>query len=59
MKTQWFKTIEDLMVAVTFAEQNQHGTAIRMMGRKPERNRSFDSKGRSVHQEHQRPQMRL
>lgn len=59
MKTQWTRKIEDLMVAVTFAEKNQHDTAVIFMKEGAERNRAFQMKRKGEHHQAQRPQMRF
>ena len=59
MKTGMFKKLENLMVAVTFAEKNQMDTASTFLNvNKKKQVRHFNKKKLTNHTEN-RPQMRL
>ncbi len=59
MKAEIFKSLEDLMTAVTFAEKNLHEDALIMMGSRSERNRARQNNRKENRQEDSRPRMRL
>ncbi len=59
MKAEMFKSLEDLMTAVTFAEKNLHEDALVMMDRRTEKNRARQNNRKETRPEDLRPQMRL
>jgi hypothetical protein len=58
MKTGLIRTLEDLMVAVTFAEKNQHEYALKLMdGHRKKQSRQL--KNKVDQRAEQRPRMRV
>jgi len=59
MKTGLLKKFENLMIAVTFAEKNDHEYAIRLMNSDARKKNQQYSKWELNNQYENRPQMRL
>ena len=59
MKTGLLKKFENLMIAVTFAEKNDHEYAIRLMNSDARKKNQQYSKRELNNQYENRPQMRL
>lgn len=59
MKTGMLRTLENLMVAVTFAENNDHEYAMRVMNPEMERKNQKNQKKGLRHERENRPRIQL
>lgn len=59
MALELMKTFEDMMVAVTFSEKNQHDTALKFLDPATKKSRSQNVGEKANRQAHEQPRMRL